>query len=88
MARLPTPDNRLIILLNRFNLPPSRREPTYDFAKFPPKLQEIERIWTAGGESSPSRPPVSRHCQDTNRFALHQAKRWFKVRQRSATSCN
>ena len=23
--------------------------PTYDFAKFPPKLHEIERIWTPGG---------------------------------------
>ena len=23
--------------------------PTYDFAKFSPKLHEIERIWTPGG---------------------------------------
>ena len=23
--------------------------PTYDFAKFPQKLHEIERIWTPGG---------------------------------------
>ena len=27
-------------------------EPTYDFAKFPQKLHEIERIWTPGGGAS------------------------------------
>ena len=26
--------------------------PTYDFAKFPQKLHEIERIWTPGGEGA------------------------------------
>ena len=26
--------------------------PTYDFAKFPQKLHEIERIWTRGGGAS------------------------------------
>ena len=25
--------------------------PTYDFAKFSPKLHEIKRIWTGGGRS-------------------------------------
>ena len=29
--------------------------PTYDFAKIPQKLHEIERIWTGGAR--PSRPP-------------------------------
>ena len=27
---------------------PSKGVPTYDFAKFPPKLHESERIWTRG----------------------------------------
>ena len=28
---------------------PGGGAPTYDFAKFSPKLHEIERIWTPGG---------------------------------------
>ena len=30
--------------------------PTYDFAKFPQKLHEIERIWIGGGVVNPSCP--------------------------------
>ena len=30
---------------------------TYDFAKFSQKLHEIERIWVAGWDTRPSRPP-------------------------------
>ena len=34
---------------------PPEGVPTYNFAKFPPKLHEIERIWTLGGISYPLR---------------------------------
>ena len=33
-----------------------RGAPTYDFAKFSEKLHEIERIWTLGEGTHPSRP--------------------------------
>ena len=32
--------------------------PTYDFAKFPPKLHEIERIWVPGGGARIPAPPL------------------------------
>ena len=36
---------------------PGGGAPTYDFAKFPQKLHEIERIWTPGGVR-PLQPPL------------------------------
>ena len=36
---------------------PGGGTPTYDFAKFSPKLHQIERIWTPGRDARPLRPP-------------------------------
>ena len=36
---------------------PEEGAPTYDFAKFSPKLHEIEIIWSPGG-GRPSRPSL------------------------------
>ena len=36
--------------------------PTYNFAKFPPKLNEIKRIWTPGGACVPRLPLLLRYA--------------------------
>ena len=52
----------------------SRGAPTYDFAKFPQKLHEIERIWTPGGGSTRPKfyyvgPPLL--CVDLFNFKIN-----------------
>ena len=45
-------------------VPTPRGAPTYNFAKFSPKLHEIERIWTPGGVHIPHAPLRSATVQN------------------------
>ena len=43
--------------------------PTYEFAKFPQKLHEIERIWTPGGGTSLT-PPLDQPLPCTVYYSI------------------
>ena len=69
--------------------PPGRGAPIHDFAKFPQKLHEIEKIWTPRAREGPP-PPLDPPMVVTHCISFKQCLKRFKLcshLQRYSPSC-